>query len=134
MKLYDRKKLAGICVFGGCENKAEGTVHCEKHRVELNEKKKLRSRTPEYKTYMTNYMKDYMPKYIAKRRKELIKRKGSKCEHCNNDDSRVLQLHHKKEKLDKLSYERRFSHLFKSKDDEVLLLCANCHLIEHSNI
>lgn len=46
--------------------------------------------------------------------------KDPKCEKCSNDDIRVLQVHHKDKNRKN------------NKIENLQLLCANCHLIEHS--
>lgn len=54
-------------------------------------------------------------------RNRRLKESEMKCERCGFDDPRALQVHHK----DKNRKNNRLENLE--------LLCANCHLIEHSN-
>ena len=58
---------------------------------------------------------------IRLRRDELILERGCKCEKCGFDNKEALELHHKIRKSDGGSDEK----------DNLIILCANCHLISH---
>jgi hypothetical protein len=58
-----------------------------------------------------------------KRKKEIIAKKGNKCQSCGRTE--YLQVHHKKQgKLSDKEY-------YEPKDDDVIVLCRKCHYIFH---
>lgn len=71
---------------------------------------------------------------LWQRKKEIIKKLGSKCEICGNEDYRVLDIDHKdksKKKMtrnEKTSLQKRVIEWGKNLDN-LRILCANCHRI-----
>ena len=64
---------------------------------------------------------------------ELQEYLGGRCERCGNDDHRVLDFHHTKDKKFTISGRLHCSIAdLKEEADKCILLCANCHRIEHS--
>lgn len=73
-------------------------------------------------------------------KKQLITELGGKCQICGFSDERVLVPHHKTgsnlSKLRKASnyqFYKKYQYYLKEKDN-LMLLCANCHLILHSEL
>ena len=61
--------------------------------------------------------------------------KGGKCEICNLSDKRVLEFHHNNFLLDRKETNKsieRYLEYFKNQEN-MKLLCANCHRILHYN-
>ena len=72
-----------------------------------------------------------------KRKAKIISDRGGKCEGCGYDDVRALQWHHTVPlKGDRKEYNRLQNKSYKGMkehtDKHCELLCANCHLIRHS--
>lgn len=57
--------------------------------------------------------------YTSEQKAELIKKRGNKCEEC--DETQALTLHHKK----------KLSHGGKNEDSNIKVLCVECHQKQH---
>lgn len=86
-----------------------------------------------------SYCKSCFNKLVLDRqrriKKEAVYYKGGKCVRCGYDEHlAALQFHHIDEKNKKWANFklRKFDDKFKQELDKCILLCANCHLIEHS--
>jgi len=137
-KYYREKKEKGICVYGGCPRKAIKGVYCEEHRLWLKlyrdrpdvKERKTRWLEEDGQKYMCEYMKRYLYPYLKKRKLDLIRNLGGKCQICGFSDIRALEIHHLNRKLSRTSYEYQWKHLFgNNAENSVMLLCANCHKI-----
>lgn len=87
-----------------------GNVYCNKSCANSMNNKLFKSgeKHPNYKTGISAYRK-------------LKITDGCKCEDCGNKDVRVLEVHH-------LDRNRK-----NNKVENLVVLCANCHLIRHHN-
>jgi len=135
---YEERKAIGICVHSGCKNKATKGVLCQGHweqSREYNQRGYIKERK---RKYMREYMKIYMPAYLTRRRKvfrqKFISKVGGKCQRCGFSDLRALVFHHKSSSKDLSYYDYDFRHFYDEEyaDAELLVLCANCHVILHS--
>lgn len=111
----------------------------EIHNIKYNPKKKK------------EYIRIYGYFLRAFKKEELIRLMGGKCQQCGFSDSNVaLEFHHKnsdlksREKTIKgydlqlkqvghISKRKDWRELFEKEKDNLIILCANCHRIEHGN-
>jgi len=61
---------------------------------------------------------------------EAVKLLGGKCVNCGVSDERVLEGHHINGRKNDIYAKKWWRHLNETKD-KVILLCSNCHIIEH---
>ena len=88
----------------------------------------MQKRRDDGKEYRKRNPKNWK-KIRKKRRLEMIKIKGDKCEICGFDDKRILEFHHKNGRP-KTEWKREIFN--KSYDMSLLqLLCPNCHSLIH---
>jgi len=70
------------------------------------------------------------------RRNKLIKAFGGKCFKCNTKED--LQFHHKHQansaRIGGFQQLRRVEKSLESKDNNIILLCHDCHIIEHHEL
>ena len=90
--------------------------------------------------YTNNKHQNYQAqqKRGRKRKLELIKLKGAKCNRCNyNSNYAALEFHHIKKgdklfQLDLRSLSNRKWDVILSEAEKCILLCSNCHTEEHN--
>jgi len=91
---------------------------------------------PEYRARVNKESSERVIQVGKRRRMELIKYLGGKCQICGFSDPRALCVHHpngNNESLRKGSTWLRFREYWKQRD-ELQLLCMNCHTILHSEV
>lgn len=107
--------------------------HKAKHKINtLNDyykhKEKRIAKTLEWQKQNSERYKEIRIKSKEKLRLERLLLLGNKCEHCSNIDTDVLQIHHKNGLREgKREYLNKNFNI-----SEYMLLCANCHIKEHS--
>jgi len=130
-----------ICIKCKISKKLEEFWKCKKNIDGFNNKCKICSSNENKKSYFRTSGK--RNKYIINRRRnqsiernEYIKSLNIKCERCGFNNPAALDFHHKnpKEKKDtigNLKWSGCSNEVFKNEIEKCIVLCANCHRIEH---
>jgi 5-methylcytosine-specific restriction endonuclease McrA len=119
---YESKKKGKICKCSKCgktiykrpsdlKKSKTGNIYCSKTCAVSNNNSIFRQGENH-----PNYKKDPTVRTYRKRK---FKVNEAKCENCGIDDKRVLEVHHKDKNRDNNNL------------DNLQILCANCHLIQH---
>jgi hypothetical protein len=108
---------------------------CTRCKIEKPDDQFYRKNAARLQSYCKNCFNDYCKERWHQRKLDAIEHMGGSCADCGySDNPAVLQFHHLRDKdhewtkLRLMSWDRVVEELSKC-----VMLCANCHVIRHSN-
>lgn len=107
-----------------CRESVKRNYDSEKHSAYIKE---WRKKNP----YNYALYKEKCKENDKKKRLDAIEKLGAKCTKCGISDERVLEAHHVNGRKSDRYAKKWYRHLNETKE-KIILVCSNCHIIEHS--